>query len=125
MYNQLEHIARTEFTDVVLVVRPMSRRSDITVKLRLLIRDGSYVDVRVNPTGQRYSYHWEQRAQTGQIYRHDNATDHPEVPTYPKHYHNRTEDNVEPSHIPDDPASALRFFLSFVRDRLAEPGHQP
>jgi len=118
MYEQLEQIARTEFADIVVGARPMSRRSDTTVKLRLSIRDGSYVDIRVNPTGRRYSYHWERRAQEGQIHRHDNAPDHPEVATYPKHYHNLIEDNVEESHIPDDASEALRFFLSFVRDRL-------
>ncbi len=101
----------------------MSRRSDTTVKLRLLIRDGSYIDIRINPTGQRYSYHWERRAQEGTIHRHDNAPDHPEIATYPKHYHNQTEDNVEESYIPDDAPSALRFFLTFVRDR--QTSHYP
>lgn len=118
MYDQLERIARTEYADIVIGVRPMGRRSDVTVKLRLLIRDGSYLDVRVNPNGQRYSYHWERRAQTGQIHRYDNAPDHPEVQTYPKHYHDETEDNVKDSDIPDDTPSALRFLLNFVRDRL-------
>ena len=45
MYEQLEQIARTEHTDVVIAVQPMGRQSDITVKLRMIIRDGSYVDV--------------------------------------------------------------------------------
>ena len=116
MYAHLEHIPHTEFPDIVSETRLISRRSDTTVKLRLLIRDGSYIDIRVNPTGQRYSYHWEHRAQEGKIHRHDNAPDHPEIATYPKHYHNQTEENVEESHIPDDAPSALRFFLTFVRD---------
>jgi len=47
-------------------------------------------------------------------------TDHPEISTYPKHLHNGSEENVEPSFISDDPHAALREFLHFVREKLAE-----
>ena len=64
--------------------------------------------------------HWEQRAKRGLIYRYDNAPDHPDVSTCPKHFHNGNEDAVEASYIPDDPITALRQFLIFVRDKLTE-----
>jgi len=42
------------------------------------------------------------------------------VPTFPKHFQNGQEDNVESSFISDAPEEALRDFLDFVRGRLAE-----
>jgi len=46
------------------------------------------------------------------------------VPTFPKHFHNGQEDNVESSFISDSHEEALRDFLDFVRERLAEIARQ-
>jgi hypothetical protein len=78
--------------------------------------------VWLSPDSTRYSYHWEQRAKRGLIYRQDNAPDHPNVSTFPKHFHNGSENAVEESFIPDDPAIVLRQFLAFVRAKLTEYG---
>ena len=122
MYDTLAHVALTEFADTVTGVRRIYRRAGITLKLRLDIRDGTFVDVWLNPTGTRYAIHWEQRAQRGCLHRHDNAPDHPHIATHPKHFHNGSESNLEESYIPDIPADALCYFLSFVQDELASLG---
>lgn len=88
------------------------------VKLRLSIRDKTYVDMWVTPSQERYSYHWEQRLVQGVIHRHDNAPDHLEISTFPKHFHDGSEENVSPSEISNDPREALREFLSLIRQRL-------
>jgi len=119
MYAAVEGIALAEFPDVVTDVKRIGRRADAALKLRLLIRDGSFVDVWLSPTGADYAYHWEQRAQRGCLHRHDNAPDHPHITTYPKHFHNGDEATVEESFIPDDPETAIRYFLGFVRNQLA------
>lgn len=119
MYAALEQLARTEFGDVVTGVRHLGRRAGVTLKLRLLIRDGTLVDIWLSPAATQYAYHWEQRAQRGRIDRHDNAPDHPGISTHPKHFHHSAEETIEASYIPDIPEEALRYFLSFVRDRLA------
>ena len=49
----------TEFRDVV-VGAPESA-GGTTLKLRLLIRDGSFVDVWFSQSSAHYAYHWEQR----------------------------------------------------------------
>jgi hypothetical protein len=54
--------------------------------------------------------------------RHDNAPDHPQITTHPKHFHNGAEDTVEPSQIPDVAEDALRYFLDFVRFQLMRLG---
>lgn len=122
MYAVIERIALTEFADVVTGVRHIGRRANAILKLRLLIRDSTFVDVWLSPTGADYAYHWEQRAQRGCLHRHDNAPDHPHIATYPKHFHNGAEAIVDESFIPDTPAAAIRYFLTFVRRQLADSG---
>ncbi|MDI6769629.1 MAG: DUF6516 family protein [Anaerolineales bacterium] len=120
MYEELIRIAEREFGDVVTNCQLSHRRAAIPLKLRLEVRDGTYIYVWVNPSSERYSFHWEQRAVRGMIHRHDNAPDHMEISTFPKHFHNGSEDNVLPSTIPDEPQEALRDFLAFVRQKLSE-----
>jgi hypothetical protein len=122
MYAVLEQIALAEFGDVVVGARHVSRRAGTTLKLRLLIRDGSFVDVWLSPSGAHYAYHWEQRSQRGCLHRHDNAPDHPHITTHPKHFHNGAEETIEESYIPDDAEDALRYFLDFVRLQLLRLG---
>lgn len=117
-YADLEHVALEEFSDVVLSVQRIGRRVKAPLKLRLILRDETFVDVWITPDGQRYAYHWEQRAKRGLIHRHDNAPDHPHIATHPKHFHNGSESKVEESHIPNEPAEAMRYFLTFVREHL-------
>ncbi len=118
MYESLAQTAISEFGDVVVGWKLFYRRSAIPVKLRLLIRDGTYVDIWLDPSARRYSYHWEQRAVRGLIHRHDNAPDHPEVDTFPRHFHDGSEENVSASDISEYPQEALREFLRFIRERL-------
>jgi len=120
MYEELARLAENEFGDIVASWSFLYRRASIPLKLRLQIRDGTYVDVWVGDSQDRYSYHWEQRAIRGLIHRHDNAPDHPEISTYPKHFHDGSEDNIRPSSISVQPATALREFLTFIRKTLKE-----
>ena len=122
MYSQLEQIALSEFSDVVLRAQTMGRRAGVALKLRLHIRDGTIVDVWLSPNRTRYAYHWEQRAKRGLLHRHDSAPDHPHISTFPKHFHDGSEAAVEESYISDEPPTALREFLTFVRAKLAEYG---
>lgn len=41
-----------------------------------------------------------------------------DTPTFPKHFHNGSEDAVAPSYIPDDTETALREFLKFAKEAL-------
>ena len=118
MYDVLASIAKTEFGDIVTGWEFVYRKAATPLKLRLTIRDGTFVDIWLSPDTERYSYHWEQRAARGLIHQHDNAPDHPEVFTFPKHFHDGQEDNVRVSSIPDDAELAVREFLSFVRSSL-------
>jgi Family of unknown function (DUF6516) len=87
IYDDLAGIALAEFGDIVTGHQLFYRRATAPLKLRLFIRDGTTVDVWVDPTANRYSFHWEQSAVRGLIHRHDNAPDNPEISTFPKHFH--------------------------------------
>jgi hypothetical protein len=113
---RLREIAEVEFSDIVVEAFIPD-----TNELRIILIDGSYVDVWFSlKLRSRYSYHWERRAIDGRIFRHDNAPHQrwQSIATYPKHFHDGSEANATESHISEVPDEALRDFLSFVRAGL-------
>ncbi|MFB6272483.1 MAG: DUF6516 family protein [Salinibacter sp.] len=117
---QLQRIAEVEFVDIVTDTVPGLNQ------LRILLEDGSYVDVWFSLKLEgRYSYHWERKAIDGTIYRHDNAPHQrwQHVRTFPKHFHDGREDDVTESHLSDEPADSLREFLMFVRTNISSTGN--
>ncbi len=83
-------------------------------EFRIILTEGSFIDVWFSLKLQgRYSYHWERKLFDGSIYRHDNAPHKKweDISTFPKHFHNGSEDNVMLSHISENPELALREFL--------------
>lgn len=120
VYRTLADIARREFGDVVVNTQMLTLPTGDPLKLRLDIVDGSLLDIYLSVSG-RYSYHWERRlTDAGDLYRHDNAPHQKwrHVTTFPKHFHNGSENNVIDSHLSDDPETAIREFLTFVRRTL-------
>ncbi len=119
-YGVLKTIALSEFGDVVVSAQIMSLPTGDPLKLRLDIVDGSLLDVFISVSG-RYSYHWERRLiDKGDLYRHDNAPHNrwSHVATFPKHFHDGSENNVVESSISDDHEKAVRGFLTFVHRKL-------
>ncbi len=109
--QSLKDIAEIEFSDIV---------EDVIVdlnELRIMLVDGSFIDVWFSlKLKGRFSYHWERKFIDGSIYRHDNAPHlrWKDIPSFPKHFHNGSEDIVIASHISDNPELALKEFLSFA-----------
>ncbi len=114
--QRLREIAEVEFATIVVEALV----PDIN-QLRIILGDGSFVDVWFSlKLRGRYSYHWERRAIDGTIYRHDNAPHRRWriVATFPRHFHDGSEDRVVESHLSEDVEQALREFLTFVQERL-------
>jgi len=114
-YQSLAYIAVSEFSDIVSGARVVEG------KLRILVADGSYIDVWLSEKRPGiYAYHWERRSVDGTIYRHNNLPDREarKLKTFPKHLHNEKEQRVEESYISDSPEEALRSFLNFARNKL-------
>ena len=114
--ERLREIAQMEFVDIVVeAIIP-----DIN-ELRIILTDGSFVDVWFSLKLQgRYSFHWERRALDGKIYRHDNSPHKrwESVATFPRHFHDGSETNVVESHLSEVYEEALREFLAFVRGSI-------
>jgi len=109
--SKLKRIVDIEYNDIT---RDSSIYHD---KLRVFIRDGSNPGYLVfkEDTGS-LSYHWERRQIDGKIYRHDNFPD-PQwkgISTFPKHFHNGSQNKVQESKISDDPATGTRGFMDFI-----------
>jgi hypothetical protein len=114
-YGRLAEIAIADFSDIV------RGTTVIEGKLRLLITDGSYIDVWLSEKKKGiYAYHWERRAIDGAIFRHNNLPDRSakKLRTFPKHFHDGREEIIEESELSDLPEEALRSFLQFARERL-------
>jgi hypothetical protein len=115
-YASLIAIATAEFADIVTEARKLNEN------IRLYLRDGTYVDVWYSARSkeQRFAFHWERRRKDGAVWRHNNVPDAKwsHIKSFPKHFHAGREENVVESNLSDDPPTALREFLTFVRDRL-------
>jgi len=111
-YSQLAQIALDDFADIV------EGTIAIEGKLRILLRDESFIDIWLSIKKKEvYAYHWERRNIDGTIYRYNNLPDKEakKLQTYPKHFHNKTEANVEESNLSDNPEEAIRAVLEFAR----------
>ena len=119
-YEAVRQIALTEFPDVVVRGDLLRLPSGETLKLRLYLLDRSFIEVNLSASG-RYSYHWERRLiGRSDVYRFDNAPHGrwKEIASYPAHFHNGAEDNVETSAISSEPLEAIRQLGVFVRAKL-------
>ena len=116
-YQTLLNLALHEFPTVVTRAEFIGGTPASPNKLRLLIVDGSFLDIWLSLDGD-YAYHWEHRRQTGHIYRWDNAPHHPTVGTFPAHLHDGDERTIVESHLPLAPEVALREILAFVRQHV-------
>jgi hypothetical protein len=113
LYRRLAFIALREFPDVVVGTEIVEG------KLRIFIADDSFIDIWFSEKRKGvYAYHWERRMVDGTIYRHDNLPDREarKLETFPKHFHEGSEENIRESRISDDPEQAIRQFLTFVRE---------
>ncbi|BCV21988.1 toxin-antitoxin system TumE family protein [Moorella sp. Hama-1] len=114
--SRLIDIALVEFADIV----DDAYDPDIN-ELRILLVDGSFVDIWWSlKLERRYSFHWERKSLDGKIYRHDNAPHKRwrRVKTYPRYFHNGSEDEVVESDLSESPEEALRQFLTFIRNKI-------
>lgn len=117
LFNRIVELVLTEFSDIVADAQLRFTYSGAVEKLRIFLKDESFIDVWLSPS-EKYSYHWEHRHVRGLIHRHDNAPHSmwKGIKTFPKHFHDGSEDNVKGSTIPDAPVSAINYFLCYVRD---------
>ena len=117
-YQALARLALDEFEDIVTGTVFVGGTSASPNKLRLNLTDGSFLDIWLS-ADKDYAYHWEQRRQSGRLYRWDNAPHHRHVGTFPAHFHDGDENTIIESHLSSVPEVALRQILSFVRQRLS------
>ena len=87
-------------------------------KLRLLFKDETFMDIWLSVKKKGvYAYHWERREVDGTIYRYNNLPDREakKLQAYPKHFHDKAQENVVESNLSDNPEEAIRTVLEFAR----------
>jgi len=112
---QLRRIAEVEFVAIVV------QTDMLGAKLRVLLKDSSYVDVWVSRTlSGRFGFHWERRHLDGHIHRYDNFpdTNWSSVKTFPAHFHDGDQDTVVAAPFALTPEHGFREFMAFVRGKV-------
>jgi len=114
-FESLARIAEIEFSEIVLDSALLGE------KFRLFINDSSYIDIWLSRTLEsRFGFHWERRHLNGTFFRYDNFPDtmwH-SIDTYPRHFHNGSQDAVESALFSDDVTEGFRDFLRFTAEKL-------
>lgn len=111
LYQELLQVATERFKDIVDEGKIFFTESGEPLKLRLNIIDGSFIDVFYSVRG-RYSFHW----------RYDNAP-HPrwkDIKTFPRHFHDGSEENCRESYLSDEPIAAMEEVLKFMKSKLGQ-----
>ena len=110
LFSRIVDVVLSEFSDIIVDTQLQFTSSGAVERLRIFLKDVSFVDVWLSASG-KYSYHWEHRHVRGFIHRHDNAPHIRwwNVETFPKHFHDCSEDNVVESSIPE-----MLFLLSDI-----------
>lgn len=109
--RDLLKVAREEFGDIVGEASVLGE-----VRLRLVLKDGSTIDI-LYPRRDKYSFHWTRK---NGIVRINTAPHHP-GPTYPRHVHSGSEENVVPNNVTSlevAPEENLRRVLAWARTQL-------
>lgn len=114
LYQTLKRYIETNFSEIFLSVVYLGGTPLAPNKLRIYFKDNTFLDIWLSDDGD-YSYHWEQRAKRGIIYRWDNAPDHPQIATHPDHFHDGSDKNVKESGISQDPKEAIDYILRLVK----------
>jgi len=117
--DDLRRIAEVEFADMV------TDAITIDHKLRIfLIKDG-FIDVNLSQRlPDKFGFHWEVMDAAATIFRYDNFPDKnwSPVSTYPYHFHNGSQVNVEASPFPLAAIEGFRAFMESVRSKVKKRG---
>lgn len=111
----LRRLVEIEYSDIVV-------QTDLLgAKLRVLLVDGSYVDVWCSRKLEvRFGFHWERRHLDGSIYRYDNFPDEnwAGVPTFPFHLHDGNQSNVVAAPFAQSVEQGFREFMALVQQKM-------
>ncbi len=114
LYQRIAKIAQKSFDDLATHIDFLGGTAANPDKVRILIIDGSFLDIWLSEEGD-YSFHWERRRQTGEIFRWDNAPHHPQIKTFPDHFHKYNEKNVVSSKLSSNYDLAVQEVFEFIR----------
>lgn len=113
--DDLKRIAEIEFSDIVKETLLVDH------KLRIFLVNNGFIDVNLSQRlPDKFGFHWEIMDIAGTIFRYDNFPDKnwSHISTYPCHFHNGSQNNVEASPFPMAVIEGLRAFLEFVKCKL-------
>jgi hypothetical protein len=118
-FSELQRIAQVEFGDLVTDVLSVGE------KTRLFLTDSSYIDLWLSRRlPDRFGFHWERRHLDDTFFRYDNFPDviWKQVSSFPRHFHNGSQNVVEEATFSCDLPEGFRDFMNFVRKKMGDSG---
>jgi len=113
--EDLKRVAEVEFADIV------KNAFFIGFKLRIILRDDSFLDVNVSRRlPDKFGFHWECGDRENSVYRYDNFPDKnwEGLSTFPYHFHSGRHDNVKANPFPTAVIDGFRSFMEFVGRKI-------
>lgn len=112
--ERLAFVAEKEFRDLLKDLPNV-----FSDRVQLIFSDNSIMTIRY-PLDNKYSFHWQRGTD---VYRINTAPYHKNIPSFPRHMHEKTENNVVEDLITDfknTPEQNLKNVLNWVREKLRE-----
>ena len=117
LLDDLRRIAEVEFSSLIKDSQLLEE------KLRLFLEDTSYIDLWLSrKLPDRFGFHWERGHLDNTFYRYDNFPDPAwkNVATYPRHFHNGSQEKVEAAPFDAEIIEGFRGFMRFVDSKSKE-----
>ncbi|MEK7172933.1 MAG: DUF6516 family protein [Patescibacteria group bacterium] len=116
--SEIQFVVEDQFLDIAIEISKPSPE-----KLRLILRDKSFVDIRLSQNVKnRFDFHWERTHIDNTIYRYDNFPDtkFKKLETFPCHFHFQKENKVIVSPFSKNLPNAFVDFMEFVRQEMGK-----
>ncbi len=113
--KELKRIIIVEFNKIVKATE------EIDSKYRFYLIDNSYIDIWISETIEnRFGFHYERSHLDNKIYRYDNYpnTEWKHIKTFPYHFHNGSQENVEEANFSKDIIQGFYEFLSWINEKF-------
>ena len=114
-YRDIESIILKNYSRYIAKHQTVFSSSGRIHKLRFELINYAIVDVFYSKYSGKYSFHYETE---NEYYRHDNSPHHPQIKTFPKHFHYKGY--VEESYLSDDILPASLDFFKIVTEKFID-----
>jgi hypothetical protein len=114
-YPEIAEILLKNYSNYILKHQFVQSPSVRIQKIRFELINNTIVDIYYSNTSGKYSFPYETETD---YYRHDNSPHHPQIKTFPKHFHHKNF--VGESNLSEDILHASLDFFRIIKEKFIE-----